>query len=51
MMEKKINVLADMLVEKVARIRVEQDSFRWPPICMGILHQPVRPVKKETGKC
>lgn len=24
-------------------VGVEQNSYRWPPLCMGILHQPKRP--------
>ncbi len=31
------------LVKKVGSIGVEQNSYRWPPLCMGILHQPKRP--------
>ena len=31
------------LAERIARLRVEGDSYRWPPICAGILHQPKRP--------
>lgn len=31
------------LVEKATRIRVQQDSYKWPPACAGILHQPKRP--------
>lgn len=34
------------LVEKVGNFAVKQDSFRWPPPCMGILHQPKRPKTK-----
>ena len=37
------------LVERVARVKVEENSFRWPPFCTGFLHQPKRPkvVKKK----
>lgn len=35
------------LVEKVTRIKVENDSSRRIPLCMGFLHQPKRPDKKE----
>ena len=40
-MNKKKEVLK--LAERIARLRVEGDSYRWPPICAGILHQPKRP--------
>ncbi len=33
------------VVEKVARIRVEQNVYKFPPICRGFLHQPKRPKK------
>ena len=33
------------LVEKTARIKIEQDSYRWPPPCIGIFHHPKRPLK------
>lgn len=41
MMEKKLEVLT--LFERIARIKVEENSYRWPPICTGIFHQPKRP--------
>lgn len=31
------------LIERIARIKVEENSYRWPPICTGIFHQPKRP--------
>lgn len=34
-------------VEAVARIKVVSDTFRWPPLCTGILHQPKRPVQRK----
>ncbi len=33
-------------LEKVTRIRVEQETNRWPPLCKGALHQPKRPKKR-----
>ncbi|TGY87131.1 cyclic lactone autoinducer peptide [Petralouisia muris] len=34
------------LVKKVGSVAVEQNSYKWPPPCMGILHQPQRPKTK-----
>lgn len=34
------------LVKKIGSIGVEQNAYRWPPLCMGILHQPKRPKTK-----
>ncbi|MDE6434817.1 MAG: cyclic lactone autoinducer peptide [Lachnospiraceae bacterium] len=31
----------------MTRIKVEADSYRWPPLCTGILHQPKRPMQKK----
>lgn len=46
-MDKKKEALK--LAERIARLKVEGDSYRWPPICAGFLHQPKRPkaVKKN----
>lgn len=44
-MNKKQNMLK--LIEELARIKQEEDSKRWPPPCVGLLHQPKRPVKKK----
>ena len=33
------------LVKKVGSVGVEQNFYRWPPLCMGILHQPPKPKK------
>lgn len=35
------------LVERIARVKVEENSYRWPPICTGILHQPKRPIQHK----
>jgi cyclic lactone autoinducer peptide len=35
------------VVERVARNEVEKNMFTWPPICLGIYHQPKRPQNKE----
>lgn len=43
-MNKKKEVLK--LVEQVARVKVEENSYKWPG-CLGILHQPKRPVDKK----
>lgn len=34
------------MVERVVHIKVEENSHRKPPSCMGVLHQPKRPTKK-----
>ena len=34
-------------VEKVMRVKVEKNTHRWPPLCMGIFHQPKRPVTRS----
>ena len=31
---------------KILQSKVEKDQSKWPPHCMGILHQPKRPCKK-----
>lgn len=38
-------------VEKLARNEVEKICYDWPPVCMGIFHQPKRPknVKRENS--
>ena len=33
-------------VEKITRNEVERNKFGWPPVCMGIYHQPKRPKVK-----
>lgn len=35
------------MVERAMRIKVEKDSNHRPPLCMGFLHQPRRPDKKN----
>lgn len=45
-LSKKHNALK--VVEAVARVKVTSDSFRWPPLCTGILHQPKRPVQRKN---
>lgn len=36
------------LVERIARTKVNQETkSRWPG-CLGILHQPKRPMKKDA---
>lgn len=35
------------LVERVARDEVEKNMLTWPPICLGIYHQPKRPKKRK----
>lgn len=34
-------------IEKVARAEVKKNLDEWPPGCMGIYHQPKRPVAKQ----
>ena len=45
-MNKKKEVLK--VVKKIGSVAVERNSYRWPPLCMGILHQPKRPKTKYT---
>lgn len=33
-------------VEKIARSEVEKNAFGWPE-CMGIFHQPKRPIRQN----
>ena len=35
------------IVQNIVRVEVERNSNKWPPTCMGILHQPKRPSKKK----
>ena len=46
-MSKKKVVLS--LVEKAARAKKPQTYGGWPP-CVGIFHQPKRPIKSEKEK-
>lgn len=45
--KEKISVKALRVVERVTRNEVEKVRCGWPPICMGIGHQPKRPKMKE----
>ena len=38
------------LIERIARIKVRENFYRWPPICIGILHQPKRPDSSKKTK-
>lgn len=44
-MDKKYEALK--MVERATRVKVDNVRHRWPPICMGILHQPKRPNQKN----
>ena len=35
------------VIEKAARIKMEQDLHHRAPVCAGIFHQPKRPVTKK----
>ncbi len=35
------------VLERIARVEVENNSKQWPPICMGLLYQPKRPKREE----
>ena len=35
------------MVERIAKIKVDNNRFGWPPLCMGMLHQPKRPVNNS----
>ena len=45
--KEKISVKALRIVERIIRNEVEKVSCGWPPICLGISHQPKRPKRKE----
>ncbi len=45
-MSKQYNVLK--VIETMTRVKVISDSFRWPPLCTGILHQPKRPLQRKN---
>ena len=34
------------IIRSIAKVKTETNSFRWPPLCAGILHQPKRPMKR-----
>jgi hypothetical protein len=36
------------VVERIARNEVEKVRCGWPPICLGIGHQPKRPKRKAN---
>ncbi|MCM1083970.1 MAG: cyclic lactone autoinducer peptide [Clostridium sp.] len=46
--KEKVSIKALRVVERVARNEVEKVRCGWPPICMGIGHQPKRPKRKEN---
>ena len=35
------------VVQVIVKSEVERNSNKWPPTCMGILHQPKRPCGKK----
>lgn len=35
------------LVEQMVRIKVKQNNRIWPPPCVGIFHQPKRPISTK----
>ncbi|MFV0466946.1 MAG: AgrD family cyclic lactone autoinducer peptide [Lachnospiraceae bacterium] len=41
-MKKNEKVLLNV-VKKLADGEVKRNEFRWPPMCIGIYHQPKRP--------
>ena len=45
--KEKINVKALRVVERITRNEVEKVRCGWPPIGVGIGHQPKRPKRKE----
>ena len=52
-MNEKVNVKKSLLkaMATVAEIEMEVNLNEWPPICIGILYQPKRPmVYVERGK-
>lgn len=45
--KEKIGKAALKAVERIARNEAEKVKDRYPPICLGITHQPKRPKKKD----
>lgn len=45
--KEKISVKALRIVERILRNEAEKVNYGWPPICVGISHQPKRPKRKE----
>lgn len=45
---KQTNLKSSMLkvVEKVVQVEVKRIDSKWPPACIGIYHQPKRPVQR-----
>lgn len=36
------------VLEKIVQKEVEKNCYDWPPVCMGIFHQPKRPKNVKT---
>ena len=45
--KEKISIKALRVVEKITHNEVEKVKRGWPPICIGISHQPKRPKRKD----
>ena len=45
-MSKQYNVLK--VIETMTRVKVISDSFRWPPLCTGILYQHKRTLQRKN---
>ncbi len=46
--QKKIANMVLRVIEKIAQNEVEKVCYDWPPVCMGIFHQPKRPKNVKT---
>lgn len=44
---KQVNKKVLEVVERIVRYEVEQKNRAWPPICIGIFHQPKRPIVQQ----
>lgn len=45
--KEKLSIKALRVVEKITRNEVEKVRYGWPPLCMGISHQPKRPKRQD----
>lgn len=46
--KEQLNNKALRVVERIIRNGSEKAKFEWPPLCVGIGHQPKRPKRKEN---
>ncbi|MGN0327966.1 MAG: AgrD family cyclic lactone autoinducer peptide [Lachnospira sp.] len=46
----KLNRMALMAIKKITNGAVKRNAEEWPPVCIGILHQPKRPEQISNNK-